>query len=498
MTMVDIQAKRTDHVLTSATRRSARRRRGWLVRRMLVLADVAGLTLAFLFTESIFGSSGSRDVALGVPELVVFVATLPLWIALAHLYGLYEADEERTHHPTTDDIVGVFHLVTIGSWIFFGALWLTRIAQPQLAHLVGLWALAIVFITTARAAARVFCRAQPSYLQRTVVLGAGDVGQRAARKILRHPEYGLQLVGFVDAHPKSRHEELAETPLLGRPAELVDIVRELEIERVLVAFSNDSDEEMLAAIRSLNDFDVQIDIVPRLFELVTTSVKVDGLEGLPLVELPPVRLSRSSRLLKRALDVALSTLGLLLTAPLFAYFALRIKLDSPGPVFFRQVRLGRDQREFVALKFRTMQTDVDTDAHRAFIAELMDTDVARCSNGLYKLERADAITGVGSWLRRTSLDELPQLINVLRGDMSLVGPRPCIPYETQYFEPHHFDRFLVPQGITGLWQVTARARSTFREALDMDVAYARGWSLALDLRLLCRTPWQVLARRGVA
>jgi len=498
MAVIDIATKRSEAAPPRAALLPARRRRGWLVRRMLVLADAVGLTIAFLVTQSIFGSSGSRDLALGVPELAVFFGTLPLWIALAHLYGLYEADEERTHHPTTDDLVGVFHLATIGSWMFFGALWLTRIAQPQVAHVITLWALAILLITSARVAARVFCRAQPSYLQRTVVLGAGDVGQRAARKILRHPEYGLELVGFVDGHPKARHEELIDTPLLGRPSELVEIVAEHGVERVLVAFSNDSDEEMLSAIRSLNDFDVQIDIVPRLFELVTSSVKVDGLEGLPLVELPPVRLPRSSRVAKRSLDIALSSLALLLTAPLFAYIALRVKRDSPGPVFFRQVRLGRDQREFTALKFRTMRTDVDTEVHRAFIAELMDADAARRSNGLYKLERGDAITRSGRWLRRTSLDELPQLINVLSGQMSLVGPRPCIPYETQYFEPHHFDRFLVPQGITGLWQVTARARSTFREALDMDVAYARGWSLGLDLRLLCRTPWQVLARRGTA
>jgi lipopolysaccharide/colanic/teichoic acid biosynthesis glycosyltransferase len=165
-------------------------------------------------------------------------------------------------------------------------------------------------------------------------------------------------------------------------------------------------------------------------------------------------------------------------------------------VLFRQTRLAQGRREFTALKFRTMRVDTDTAAHSEFIRRTMASRATAESNGLYKLDRTDAVTRVGRWLRCTSLDELPQLINVLRGDMSIVGPRPCIPYETEHFEPHHYERFLMPQGMTGLWQVTARANATFREALDMDVAYVRGWSMALDLRLLLRTPLQLLRQRS--
>jgi len=178
------------------------------------------------------------------------------------------------------------------------------------------------------------------------------------------------------------------------------------------------------------------------------------------------------------------------------YITIRIRRDSPGPVLFRQTRLGIGMKKFTALKFRTMKVDTDQETHREYIRRTMSLRTAAEGNGLFKLDRGDSVTRVGRWLRRTSLDELPQLINVLRGDMSLVGPRPCIPYETENFEPHHLERFLMPQGITGLWQVAARANSTYLEALDLDVAYVRDWSLGLDLRLILRTPLQLLRQRA--
>ena len=155
-------------------------------------------------------------------------------------------------------------------------------------------------------------------------------------------------------------------------------------------------------------------------------------------------------------------------------------------------------REFEVLKFRTMGVQTSDDDHRRYIATIARSEAAPADGGLFKLSREDAVTRVGRWLRRTSLDELPQLLNVLRGDMSLVGPRPCLAYELDHFAPHHFERFLVPAGLTGLWQVSARAHSTFVEALDMDVLYAQSFSLGLDLRLLCRTPLQLFRRQGTA
>jgi exopolysaccharide biosynthesis polyprenyl glycosylphosphotransferase len=478
-------------------RRERKARRGWLVRRSLLAADVVGLSLAFVFAALLYDDPKVAG-RLGSPgEILLFVGSLPVWAFVAKLHGLYERDEERPGHSTTDDIVGVFHLVTIGAWLLLAGTYMTHVAHPDFTKLVTFWILAVGLVSLARATARRACRRTAAFQQNAVIVGAGDIGQLIARKLIKHPEYGVNVVGFVDSQPKERRADLPEhLGILGGTDRLVEIVKRLDVERVVVSFSNERDPELVETVRDLRGMNVQIDLVPRLFELVGPRVAVHTVEGLPLLGLPPVRLTPSGRVLKRSVDIVGAAIGLILTAPLFAFVALRIRLDSPGPVLFRQTRLGREMHEFTALKFRTMKVDTDNSAHRDYIAEIMSASAEAGANGLYKLDRSDSVTGFGRWLRKTSLDELPQLWNVLRGDMSLVGPRPCIPYEVEHFRPHQLERFQMPQGITGLWQVTARANSTFGEALDMDVAYVRGWSLGLDLRLLLRTPFELLRQRG--
>ena len=472
------------------------RRRGWLVRRALLAADLIGLTVAFLIAELLFGfSGGSIDEK---AEFILFFLTLPAWAVAAKLYELYDFDEERAGHTTVDELTRVFHLVTVGAWLFFIGSWLTGLATPILPKLVTFWALAIALVSLGRGFARGWAQTTETYVQNTIVVGAGDVGQLIARKLRQHPEYRIRVIGFVDSEPKQFRDDLEDLPLLGPEARLPTIVRLLDVERVIIAFSGESHEKTLRVVRALKSLDVQVDLVPRLFEVVGPNVGIHAVEGLPLIGLPAAKLFPFSRLIKRVIDVVGATVGLLIASPLFAYSAWRIKRESPGPVFFRQQRLGLGMHEFTALKFRTMKVDTDESAHRDYIKATMSAAAAPNSNGLYKLDRSDAVTPFGRWLRKTSLDELPQLLNVLRGDMSLVGPRPCLAYETENFEPHHFERFMVPAGLTGLWQVTARARSTFGEALDMDVAYARNWSLGLDLRLLCKTPFQISRREATA
>jgi len=485
-----------DRTREIARRRASRGflRRGWIVRRALLAADLIGLFVAFALATHLLGSAYGEHLNERL-EALIFVASLPLWILLFKLHGLYDGDEAYADHSTIDEVVRVFHVLTVSTWLFLIGAATTSLASPSLPRLAGFWALALLLVPVSRGLARILCRRSVAYVQNTLIVGAGDIGQLVARKFQNHPEYGFNVVGFVDPSPKKRREDLGDLALVGSVEELPELVQAHDVERVVFAFSNDSHETMLRAIRSLRELGVQIDVVPRLFEAVGPRVGIHTVEAMPLIVLPPARLSPSSRLLKRTLDIAIASLAVLVTLPLFAAIAILIRRDSPGPVFFRQRRLGQGMREFKLVKFRTMRAGVDDAVHREYIKATMTSNAASGSNGIFKLDRAGDVTRFGSWLRKTSLDELPQLFNVIRGDMSLVGPRPCLEYETEHFQQYHFDRFLVPAGITGLWQVSARAASTFGEALDMDVAYARGWSLGLDVRLLCRTPLHVLRQR---
>jgi len=282
--------------------------------------------------------------------------------------------------------------------------------------------------------------------------------------------------------------------LLGPPERLASVVRLFDVERVIVAFSNETHQETLDLIRDLKglDADVQIDIVPRLFELVAAGVGVHAVEGLPLISLPPARLSRSSKLLKRSMDLALSIVALVLLAPLLALIACSIKLDSPGPVFFRQVRMGRGGRTFRIVKFRSMYADAET--RKAEVAYL-NKHLADGDPRMFKIREDPRVTRVGWWLRRFSADELPQLWNVLAGEMSLVGPRPLILSEHLHVQDWAERRLDLKPGITGLWQVLGRDDIPFAEMVRLDYLYVIGWSLWKDVRLVLGTV-PVLLRSG--
>jgi exopolysaccharide biosynthesis polyprenyl glycosylphosphotransferase len=445
-------------------RRRPGARRGRLIAACLVVADLIGLTLAYLTATVAWDSRGAFGSS---QELIGFLCVIPCWLLIAKLSGLYSRDTERPAHSTPDEFFGVARLVTVGVWLLFIAERLDGRTDPALNTLMVYWLLAIGLVPAIRVISRHLCRRLPGYQQNTVIVGAGDVGQLIGRKLLRHPEYGLNVVGFVDREPRIRRDDLpARLGVLGEPERLPEIIRSLAVERVVIAFSNESPRDLIPLLRQMRGLEVQVDLVPDLFELIGSRVTVHAIEGVPLVGLPPVYATPRTRVFKRIMDVCGATAALLVLAPLLALIALRVKLESGGPILLHQTRLGESMRQFTAFKYRTQGQGGESSRFATF-------------------------------LRETGLDELPQLFNVLRGDMSLVGPRPYIPHEVEHFEFNDLERFSVPQGLTGLWQVTARGTSSFSESLKMDVAYARNWSLGLDVMLLLRTPGLVVRRRPV-
>jgi FlaA1/EpsC-like NDP-sugar epimerase len=328
--------------------RASKRKRGWLVRRVLLASDVVGLLVAFFLAEFANAgvTSGNFDL---VSETLAFLATLPGWALVARVYGLYSQDDQRTNHATTDEVANVFNMVTVCTWLFFAFSWVSGVAHPKVEKLLVFWALATIAVPLARTAGRGLARRTPAFIQNTIIVGAGDVGQTIAEKLRRHPEYGVNVVGFVDSEPREQRESLSDLTILGPPQDLQAIVQANDVERVIIAFSRASHEEVLGLIRSLKDAFVQVDIVSRYYELVSPSTGLSTVEGIPVLCLPPRALGASAKFLKRAVDVTVSVAGLVLLAPIMVFVAIAIFLDSPGGILFRQPRIGEGGMSFVIL-----------------------------------------------------------------------------------------------------------------------------------------------------
>jgi exopolysaccharide biosynthesis polyprenyl glycosylphosphotransferase len=332
-----------------------------------------------------------------------------------------------------------------------------------------------------RAAARVSLHRSPGLRQRTLILGSGDVAQQLVQRLQRHRELGLDPVGFID-DDVHRPGELG-IPRLGTLDSLSDLITFGRVDRVMIAFTRASHEELLHSIRVCRDAGVTVDIVPRLFEFLEGARSIEQIGGMPLMEIKQPQFSPLSRFAKRSLDLAGSSLALLALAPLFAIVAAAIKLDSRGPVFFTQQRSGRGGRFFTLFKFRSMVTDSTVEVR---------------DDGAIVKSRDDArVTRVGRFIRRFSLDEAPQLFNVLKGDMSLVGPRPLVVAEHESLnEDWQARRADLRPGLTGPWQVSGRSHIPFQDMIKFDYQYVAGWSLARDLEILLATLPAVISGRG--
>jgi exopolysaccharide biosynthesis polyprenyl glycosylphosphotransferase len=450
------------------------------VRRLLGIGDAVAVLLALCAALLLAGrSSQLQHVAWGL-------AALPLMILLFKLYGLYDRDVKRMSHSTVDDLPWLFHAVVIGTLV----LWLYAQVSPldrlDLLEVVLFSGLTLTLATLARFTVRVSC-AQWLGPEPTVLVGGGHLATLLVAKLAAHPEYSSKVVGVLAAG-EGLEPEMTPAPVLGEVAELETVVARYGVRRVIISPADIEESELRALLRDCRAQALKVSMLPQLSDVLGPAVEIDDVEGVTVLGVNPPWLPRSSRALKRALDLALAGALLILTAPLLASIALGVKLTSPGPVFFRQRRVGKDGRIFTVLKFRTMVAEAEE-----LRAQLLEQ--SKDPHWLH-LEHDPRITALGRRLRLTSLDELPQLINVLRGEMSMVGPRPLIESEDQMVEGWARGRLDLTPGITGYWQVLGRTRIPFEEMVKLDYLYVMNWSLWGDLRLIMRTLPTVIGRRG--
>jgi exopolysaccharide biosynthesis polyprenyl glycosylphosphotransferase len=459
---------------------------------ILAAGDLVALALAYAATYIVADHIAPLPPVSAPAWLLATLAISagPIWLAAFTAYHLYENDNLRISVASFDEVRDIFHAMLAGSLGFL-------ILSQGLRYLAGWWiysaveaflflSASLVLVPVLRGSIRSWLFPHVMKRRRALIVGSGPEGALVHRKLLTHPEYGLDVVGFLDGD--GGPDRLG--PILGSPHEMVRTIEELEIDRVLLASSIASHEEMLDLLRTVRRPDLQISIVPRYFEIFTSRATLDDVEGMPIVTLPPLRLGRSSRLLKRSFDAVLSAAALFLLLPLLGLLALTIRLDSPGPALYRQPRRGRRGSTFQIVKFRTMH--VGAEQRRDTVLHLNQVD-----GPLFKLKSGDPrVTRVGNFLRKSSLDELPQLWNVLRGEMSLVGPRPFVLYEADQITGWASRRLDMTPGITGLWQVLGRNDIPFDEMVKLDYLYVTNWSIWWDLKILCQTIPVVLGKRG--
>jgi exopolysaccharide biosynthesis polyprenyl glycosylphosphotransferase len=430
--------------------------------------------------------------------------TLPVWLLLASVVGLYRLYGDRVDHTFADEVVPVFMVTTVWSWFMLGMYSGLSIEETQLYGAAVLWAAAITTVLCARGLARRLVVGRTWFRQPVMLIGPRAEADRVLERIGRHPECGLDPVlalrldrGRVSLHALRAHgsadpEALADpTPGWGpEPQRLAAWIRDLGIGRVILTGNATGLGERAEVVSALAAAGITVDEVAAEPEALLSTAVLHHLEGLPMLTIRPTSITKGGQIFKRMLDVTIASAALVVLSPVLAYVAVRIKLDSPGPILFRQQRGGRRGEAFQLLKFRTMVDGADK----------LRPELKLVTNGngaaLFKLRDDPRVTPLGGRLRRWSLDELPQLWNVLRGDMSLVGPRPLPLDEATLAEERFAGRTSVRPGLTGPWQVHGRSEIPFEQMIQLDYTYVAAWTMREDLRLLARTCGAVLRHRG--
>jgi exopolysaccharide biosynthesis polyprenyl glycosylphosphotransferase len=460
-------------------------RRVRLLRRRLQ----SGLRVTELFAGALAGLVLGLVARASELETVIAIVVFAIgWRLLGTVSGLAADDDARPWTSTVPKVKTTAIIALVASWLALGAL--SILGQPHAAPAALAAGVTAALVSLAgRGVVQSLVFRSEDLRQRTIIIGSGMVAHKIVERVKLAPHLTLDTIGLVD--DDVHLESSPELPRLGGLDELERIIHEHDVDRAIIAFSKAGHDDLLRCIRVCWDNRVAIDIVPRLFEFLDGARSIEQVGGMPMLAITVPQLSSAARATKRVTDIVLSTVALVVLSPLLLACALAIKLGSRGPVFFRQPRVGRNGEIFHIYKFRSMFVDAD-ERKREYDALNDATDGV-----MFKIKDDPRVTSVGRILRRFSIDELPQLINVLKGDMSLVGPRPLISEEAGAFsEAWHERRLDLRPGLTGPWQVYGRSDIPFDDMLRLDYQYVAGWSVARDFEIILATIPVVFSGRG--
>jgi len=449
------------------------------LRRLHILTDCVLVSIGWVVA---YGLRYALNETAGYPinTFANYARALPLvvlpWVITGWLFGLYRVQRMNT---AVDELQSLFRSAALGALVVSSIGFFFR--ELEIGRFVVL-AMAVINLGLQGASRVVFhrlgsrLRTSGAHDVPAVIVGTGVGAIRLLQKIQDHPEIGYRVAGFLD--DVDAEKDVAGHPVLGGVEELRRVVEEFGVREVFVAHPGLGHTRMLALVLACEDLGVTFRVVTDLFEVLTAGTPLDLVDDLPVVRLGRQQVHALYEPLKRVVDFAVALAGLVVAAPVLAFCAWRVRRGSPGPAFFSQDRIGRDGRRFRMYKLRTMRSDAD----------------------LYAVAPKDGedprITPTGRWLRSTSLDELPQLLNVLKGEMSFVGPRPEMPFIVDSYDEWQRRRLSVLPGITGLWQILGRKDLPMHQNLQYDFYYIRNRSLSLDASILLRTLGAVLSRRG--
>jgi exopolysaccharide biosynthesis polyprenyl glycosylphosphotransferase len=404
------------------------------------------------------------------------------------LGGVYH---QRRGRPWLDEAYAVLNGTAIAIVVMMAATYIIRFYHSRFIFLM-VGAVVVVLLSLERLllrAVRAELNKRGHGVRRVIIVGAGEIGRSVMRSIVAHPELGYQVVGFVDDNPDKGRTDIGRFKALGGVENLAHTVSQEAVDEVIITLPWMYHRKILSIVHQCERHDVRSRIVPDLFQLSLSQVDMEDLVGIPLLSLSEPRMGGWLWWVKRGLDFAAALIGLIILIPFMLIIALVIKLDSPGPAVFSQTRIGKGGRPFTCFKFRTMRIGAEEEKEQL-------SGLNEAQGPLFKIKQDPRMTRMGRLLRRTSLDELPQLYNILRGDMSLVGPRPPLPEEVSQYMEWHKRRLETRPGLTGLPQVSGRSNLTFDETCLLDIYYIENWSPALDARIVLQTIPKVILGVG--